>query len=400
MTSERPLRPFGPAPPPGEETGLASYVHIPFCARVCPYCDFAVVAGREDLMERYVDAVLAEIEMEPPASPLSAVFVGGGTPSRLPARAMRRILAALEERFGLAAGAEVSLEANPEDWEPGLAADLAAAGFNRVSFGVQSFDEVVLGSLGRRHTVDQARRVVAAARSAGFRSVNVDLIFGTAGESAESWETTVSEAIELGPDHVSTYALTVERGTELARQVAAGATGPDADDQAEKYRVARVLLVGAGFLHYEVSNFSREGHACRYNLNTWAQGDYLAFGLGAHGHRGGVRRRNVRRLEAYLDLVEAGSRPEAGREEVGGWDAELERVYLGIRTREGVAPGRVGELLAAHGEGRQLMAAGKLEVTPGRIRVLDPLFTDAVARVVLALAPASVTADPASTRQA
>ncbi|MDH3607264.1 MAG: coproporphyrinogen III oxidase, partial [Acidimicrobiia bacterium] len=202
-----------------------------------------------------------------------------------------------------------------------------------------------------------------------------------------SWRSTLETAIGRQPDHVSTYALTVERGTELSRLVHAGGDGPDADDQAEKYDLARELLTGAGFEHYEVSNYTRPGHEVIYNLNTWAQGDYLAFGLGAHGHRTGVRRRNVRRLDAYLDRVEAGSRPEAGAEEVTEWDAELERVFLGVRLRSGVAAGSVGPVLLEDLEAQALIMAGKLEVTEERIVATDPLFTDAVARVVLGLDP-------------
>ena len=364
-----------------------AYVHIPFCGRVCPYCDFAVVAGKDELTERYFATLLAEIDMEPAGGPLDAVFIGGGTPSRVPPDLLGGVIDRLGDRFGLEEGVEVSLEANPEDWTPRIAADLVATGLNRVSFGVQSFDDAVLNDLGRLHRAADVLDVVDAARAAGFASVSLDLIFGSAAESVESWRHTVKAAIALAPDHVSTYALTVERGTELSRKVAAGAPRPDPDDQADKYQLARALLGDAGFEHYEVSNYTRPGHECRYNLNTWAQGDYLAFGLGAHGHREGIRRRNVRRLEAYLAMVEDGVRPEAGSEVIAGWETELERVFLGVRMRSGVAAGEVGPLLAADPEGHALMEAGKLEVTEDRIVVLDPLFTDAVARVVVGLDP-------------
>jgi oxygen-independent coproporphyrinogen-3 oxidase len=366
---------------------IAAYVHVPFCARVCPYCDFAVVAGKDELTERYFDALLAEIDMEPPVGPLGAVFIGGGTPSRVSPRLLEEVIGRLADRFGLAADAEISLEANPEDWTVEEAGGLVVAGVNRVSFGVQSFDDAVLGELGRLHTAETARSAVALSREAGLASVSLDLIFGSAGESVESWRQTVSSAVALAPDHVSTYALTVERGTELSRLVAAGASGPDPDDQADKYELARKLLVDAGFGHYEVSNYARPGHECAYNLNTWSQGDYLAFGLGAHGHRDGVRRRNVRRFEAYLEMVGEGRRPEAGNEVIEGWDAEIERVFLGARMRAGVEAGAVGPALAADREGQDLIAAGKLAVTRNRILVLDPLFTDAVARAVIGLEP-------------
>ena len=351
---------------------------------MCPYCDVAVVAGQDDMTERYLDALVAEIGMEPPAGPIGAVFVGGGTPSRLSADQLGRILTALDQAHGFAPDAEISLEANPEDWTVEYGRALVDAGVTRVSLGVQSFDDGVLEDLGRAHTRRVAEQAVHAARAAGV-SVSIDLIFGSPAESVESWVTTVETAVSLAPDHVSTYALTVERGTALSRSIAAGAPGPDADDQAEKYQLARRLLTAAGYQHYEVSNYARPDHECRYNLNTWAQGDYLAFGLGGHGHRGGTRRRNVRRLEAYLEIVEAGRRPEAGREEITGWDAELERVFLGVRLRSGVAAPEVAGIFEGDFEGAALMAAGKVKIADGMIRVLDPLFTDAVARVVLDL---------------
>ena len=365
---------------------LAAYVHIPFCARVCPYCDFAVVAGRDELAERYVAALEAEILMEPDAGPLDAIFVGGGTPSRLAASQLGAIIDAMRNRFGIATGAEVTLEANPEDVAPSFAAAVADVGFTRVSLGVQSLDDEVLAALGRTHDAAAAEAAVKAARDC-LASVSVDLIFGSPAETVDSWAASVGAAVELEPDHISTYALTVERGTELSRRVAAGEPGPDQDDQADKYGIARSALTEAGYLHYEVSNYARPGHECRYNLNTWSQGDYLAFGLGAHGHRSGVRRRNVRRLDAYLEIVEAGSRPEAGRETVDGWAAELERVFLGLRRRTGVHAPAIAGLLDDDFEWAGLAAAGKVRVEDDRIVVLDPLFADAAARVVLDLPP-------------
>ncbi len=364
----------------------AAYVHVPFCGRVCPYCDFAVVAGRDGLMDRYVDALIFEIGMEQSIPALDAVFLGGGTPSRLPAESLARILQALADRFGVADNVEVSLEANPEDWTEGLAAGLVRAGFNRVSFGAQSFDPGVLRYLGRQHSSADIDNGVAVSRRAGFASVSLDLMFGAPLETPASWSATVDAALKLEPDHVSTYALTVERGTALSRLVSAGAAAPDPDDQADKYELAQKRLVAAGFDHYEVSNYARAGHECRYNLNTWAQGDYLAFGLGAHGHVGGVRRRNVRNLDTYLDRVAGGERPELGREVIHGWDKELERAFLGVRMRQGVEVGRVAVAFLSDAEGKQLVDGGVVAIRGDRLQVIDPLLTDAVARVVLGLA--------------
>jgi oxygen-independent coproporphyrinogen-3 oxidase len=333
-------------------------------------------------VEVYVDAVIAEIGMEPEWGALDAVNLGGGTPSTLEPASLRRILTALDERFGLAAGAEVSIEANPEDVTPALAEALVAIGFTRISLGVQSLDTAVLGVLGRRHDRRQAETAVAAVRGAGFGSVSIDLIFGAAGETQASWRATVAAAVALAPDHLSAYGLTVEPGTALSRQVAAGEPSPDPDVQADDYEHLVAAVAATGLVHYEVSNFAAPGHVCRYNLSTWAQGEYVAFGLGAHGHRDGVRRRNVRRLEAYLDRVAAGSRPEAGAVRQDDWGREQERVLLGIRRRAGVVAGVAGTAVWEAGEGARLATAGVLACDGDRLVVARPLLTDAVSRAV------------------
>jgi oxygen-independent coproporphyrinogen-3 oxidase len=362
-------------------------VHIPFCARICPYCDFAVVAGKDASTDRYLAALAAEIEAEPGWRPLDAVSVGGGTPSRLTAGQLAAVLATLAGRFGLATGAEVGLEANPEDWTDEKAESLVAAGFTRVSFGAQSFDPVVLAALGRAHRPADVDRAVTGARRAGFASVNLDLIFGAPAESAASWRATVERALALEPDHLSTYALTVERGTELGRAVRAGAPAPDPDVQADRWEEARALMAEAGLVGYEVSNAARPGHACRYNLSVWAHGEYLGFGAGAHGYRAGSRRRNVRRLEAYMERVESGVGPVQGAEPVEGWAAEAERLMLGMRLAAGVPLGAGGAALLASEEGARLLEAGVVAVEAGRVRVRRPLLTDAAVRAVLSLPP-------------
>lgn len=367
----------------------AAYVHIPFCARRCRYCDFAVVTPDEQVgpHQRYVDALVAEIGMEPHWQPLDAVFVGGGTPSQLEPEALASVIAALAERFGFAPDHEVTMEANPEDWDSAAADGFLAAGVNRVSFGVQSFDAAVLASLGRLHNAEQAADAVDIAKAAGFESVNIDLIYGTAGESLDSWNETVQRGLATEPEHVSMYSLTVEPGTALSRAVNAGAPAPDEDDLADKYELGSDLMQRAGLTRYEVSNFARPGGAVRYNMTAWAQGEYLAFGLGAHGHRDHVRRRNVRRLSAYLDMVESGDRPQAGAERIDGWNGEVERVFLGIRRAAGVEIGDAGARLLESSEGKKLVDAGILSVDGGRLRVIRPLLTDEVSRAVLSLSP-------------
>lgn len=337
-------------------------------------------------VERYVDALVDEIGMAEDWAPVHAVNLGGGTPSVLATEQLARILEAISERFGLVAGAEVSIEANPEDITSQSAGGLVAAGFNRISLGIQSFDSGVLRSLGRLHDPRQAREATIAAKAAGIETVNIDLIFGTPGESTESWLETVRNALGLETEHLSAYALTVERGTALSRAVAGGDPGPDPDDQADKYEALAELIE---LDPYEVSNWARPGAECRYNLTTWAQGEYDAFGLGAHGHRGGVRTRNFRRLDVYLDQVEGGRRPVQGTEQLDPWEREKERLFLGLRLRNGVRAGAAGAALLDSVAGQRFQAAGILKAEAGRLLVTNPLFTDAVARESLALTPVS-----------
>jgi oxygen-independent coproporphyrinogen-3 oxidase len=365
----------------------AAYVHIPFCSAVCPYCDFAVVAGADHKIGRYMDAVVAEISMSRRWRPLDSVYFGGGTPSHVGPAHLERILDALSSHHGLTAGAEISLEANPEDFSPSRATELLAAGFNRVSFGAQSFDDTVLARLGRRHTGDHIESSFSSARSAGFDNVSLDLIFGTPVESDASWETTLMRAVALEPDHVSCYALTVEPGTPLHREVKAGAMAPDPDTQADRYEMAEQVLGAASLSRYEVSNWSRPGRECRYNLTVWAQGEYEAYGNGAHRFVDGVRSHNVRRLDAYIERIEQGERPVSGAEPVRGWEGEIDRLFVGLRRTVGVGPGPGVDALLETAGGDRLRDAGVIEVSGGRLVVRRPLLTDEVHRQVLDLSP-------------
>jgi putative oxygen-independent coproporphyrinogen III oxidase len=366
---------------------VAAYVHIPFCSAICPYCDFAVVAGADDRIDRYIDAVVAEIELSDPWRVLDAVYFGGGTPSHVRPTLLGRILGVLGARHGVADGAEISLEANPEDFSEERADELLTAGFNRVSFGAQSFDDVVLARLGRRHRAMDIVDSVDNARRAGFTNVSIDLIFGTPEETQESWELSLQGAIDLQPDHVSCYALTVEPGTPLHREVRAGAKAPDPDIQADRYELAERELPRAGLGRYEVSNWSCPGQECSYNLVVWAQGEYAAYGNGAHRFLDGVRSHNVRRLDAYMDRVESGLRPIAGADPIEGWDVEIDRLFVGLRRSAGVSRGPGVESLIRTSGGQMLLREGIIEVTRGRLMVRRPLLTDEVHRQVLDLEP-------------
>ena len=379
-----PDRPDSPVLADAASSLVGAYVHIPFCRRVCPYCDFAVVEG-SDLAQRYVASVVAEIERAKPFDhPLDAIAVGGGTPTSLPVADLARILDALSSRFGMAEHAEVSIEANPEDLTAATAAGLAAAGFDRLSLGVQSLDDEVLHSLGRQHSAAEALDAVAIAQR-HLPRVGVDLIFGTPGETLSSWEASVSGALQTGIGHLSTYALTVERGTPLSRAVASGSPAPDPDFQADAYELACGLSEQSGLVRYETSNHARPGETVAYNLLTWAQGEYAAFGNGAHRHRAGIRSWNVRRVDRYLERVEAGESPIQGSEALDDWGREVERVSLGLRRAAGVVAGVAGACLLASAAGRRLGEAGLIAAAGDRVVVTAPLLGDEVVRTLLAL---------------
>jgi len=368
----------------------SAYVHIPFCARRCPYCDFAVVAADEPgggEVERYVDALVAEVGMEPQPFRVDAVNFGGGTPTRVPPSHLGRILEVIDARLGTTTGAEISIEANPEDWTDDRARELKSIGFNRVSFGVQSLDPFVLHALGRAHSPEDSTRAVVGARSAGFDTVSVDVIYGTPGESEASWCRTVDGVLDLEPNHVSAYALTVEGGTALSRSIQAGAPAPDPDEQADRFEYVDSAAREAGLIRYEVSNWAEVGHACRYNLSTWMMGEYAAFGTGAHDHRFGVRSRNIRRLDAYLARIDAGERARSGSERLDAFESERQRFMIGLRLVCGVEPGSVGGPFLDSVQGRRLAGAGVVGLRDGRVVVLRPLLTDLVARSVLSVSP-------------
>jgi len=268
------------------------------------------------------------------AGPFQTVFFGGGTPSLVPGDALMTLLG----RLPLAMGAEVTVECNPDTVTTGLMDTYRAGGVTRISMGVQSLDPGVLIGLGRTHQPASIGPAVAAVRGAGFASFNLDLIYGVAGESLASWCSTVEAVLELGPPHVSAYALTVEPGTPLA---GAAARHPDPDLQADMYLAATDLLGQAGLEWYEISNFARPGHECRHNLLYWSQGDYLGFGAAAHSHVAGRRWWNLRTPERYIQTLTSGQTPEAAGEDLDSAARRTEELTLALRTREGVDAGHI-----------------------------------------------------------
>ena len=310
------------------------YVHVPFCASRCDYCAFATWTDRDPLMADYAAACTTELRNAARDEALPAatsVFVGGGTPSRLPAELLGQVLDAVVT----APGAEVTVECNPEDATAPRFARWRAAGVNRVSFGVQSMVPHVLESLGRRHGTTQVAHAVALAREAGFASVNVDLIIGAATETDADLAATLDAVLGLEPRpaHVSAYGLTVEPGTPLARDPA---RHPDDDVVARRYGLVDAALSGAGYRWYEVSNWAVPGHECRHNSLYWAQGDYRGIGCAAHSHRGRRRWWNIRTPERYIEAVRAGRPTTAAGEVLSDEQATFEGLALALRTSVGV----------------------------------------------------------------
>lgn len=337
------------------------YVHVPFCTVRCGYCDFNTYtvdelgpAGGAPGASRatYAEAAIAEVRrartvLGDADVPVSTVFFGGGTPTLLTPDDLVSIVQAIDTEFGLAPGAEVTTESNPDSVDAADLARLRAGGFNRISFGMQSAVPHVLEVLDRTHDPLRVPDVVAWARQAGFDQLSLDLIYGTPGESLEDWATSVEAALACAPDHVSAYSLIVEEGTALARRVKRGELPmPDEDDLADKYVLVDERLSARGLGWYEVSNWSKDDASrCRHNLLYWTGGDWWGVGPGAHSHVGGVRWWNVKHPAAYADRIGSGHSPAHAREVLDEDSRRVERVLLELRLREGLPIG----VLDAHG---------------------------------------------------
>ena len=296
---------------PSRPEGL--YVHIPFCATKCPYCDFNTYAGIEAMMEPYLAALSSEIELwgEVLDGPrLETVFFGGGTPSYLPMGSLDMLLDAIRGSFGLADEVEVTAEANPDDLDEGKLASLLEAGVNRLSIGVQSLDDGLLRVLGRRHSAREAIDAFRAARGAGFDNVSIDLMYGLPDQTLEQWGATLDSALELRPSHISMYCLTLEGGTPMERDAAAGRIPtPDGDLAADMYLAAEVKTAGAGLRHYEISNWAIPGRESRHNLLYWRNRPFLGVGPGAHSYLDGHRFHNIRSPREYIRKLTTGEDP-------------------------------------------------------------------------------------------
>ncbi|MDX1511852.1 MAG: radical SAM family heme chaperone HemW [Nitriliruptorales bacterium] len=324
----------------GRAAGLGVYVHVPFCAHRCGYCDFATWDDADELMPRYLAALHASVAAGAARAdrPVTSVFIGGGTPTRLAPEQLADLVARVLDEHDVAAGAEVTVECNPDDATPDLFAALVAAGVTRVSIGAQSFHQPLLTLLERTHGPEGPARAVTLARAAGIGHVSLDLIYGTPGETDEDWRVSLQRAVATGVDHVSAYALTIHDNTPFGRRVRDGTlAGPDPDVQRRRFDLALDELAGHGFEAYELSNWAVHPDArSRHNLLYWRHGDYLAHGVGAHGHLDGQRWWHHRSLARWLESIETGGDGVAGVEVLGEGERALERLMLGLRLANGI----------------------------------------------------------------
>ena len=373
------------------------YVHVPFCARRCSYCDFAIAVRREAPSADYVAAVLADWaawQSEPvwTAEPLATVYFGGGTPSRLPPAAIASLLYQFDADRGIAPGAEVTLEANPDDVTVEAARAWREAGVNRISLGAQSFNPAVLAWMHRTHDAPQVARAVEALREAGLEQFSLDLIYGVPESLGRSWDDDLERALVLDPPHLSCYALTVEDRTPLARWIARGIAEPAPEErQAAEFLQLHAVVTASGREHYEVSNFARPGSRARHNAAYWRRAPFIGLGPSAHSGFARERRWNVREWEAYRRAALGGQPVEAGRERLDPAAVRLEELYLGLRTSRGVAaegvPAPIREVWLREGwatagpaeaaEDSEAGPAARLILTPRGWLLLDSLVAQA-----------------------
>lgn len=367
---------------------LSIYIHVPFCATRCGYCDFNTYTAQElggMSSSTFVASAHEELRIARTVlgqRPVQTVFFGGGTPSLLPAGELVDLLRGIREAFGLTPDAEVTTEANPESVSRSYLDQLREGGFTRISLGFQSAVPHVLATLERTHTPDRGLRAARWARAAGFEHVSLDLIYGTPGETLADWQLSLDAVTATPVDHVSAYSLIVEQGTRLARQVRLGQVPmPDEDDVADKYLLADSFLRARGFRNYETSNWALPGGECRHNLAYWRGADWWGVGPGAHSHVNGVRFWNHKHPAAYAARLSAGRLAVQGREILSAQERRVERVLLELRLAEGLDLGVLTDSERARVP--DLAERGLVRVAGGRLVVLERLLADGIIRELL-----------------
>lgn len=381
----------GSLPNPDISAGFSAYVHIPFCSVRCGYCDFNTYtnpnfgpgAGLTDFPDSLAREIALSRRVLEGNGPIKTVFFGGGTPTMLDSAQLVAVLGDLKATFGLAANAEITTEANPESVTPESLRELAAGGFTRVSFGMQSAVPRVLSILDRQHRPSRVPQVVRWAREAGLE-VSLDLIYGAPGETDVEWRASLEAALTLEPDHISAYALTVEPGTKMGGQVRRGEISlPDPDMQADRYEMAAAMLEPAGYHWYEISNWARPGHECAHNLAYWRGSDWWGYGPGAHSHIGGTRFWNVKHPLAYANRLLDGASPAAARELLSATERAEETIMLGIRLAEGIpVPAATGREVIAGLISDELVDPASAFSGTLRLTLRGRLLADSVTRAL------------------
>lgn len=360
---------------------IGLYIHIPFCIKKCSYCDFVSFPMNPGAAGPYIKALLGEIslyarDLQESEKKISSIFIGGGTPTCLPAADLAAVLKNVESAFCILPGCEITVEANPGTVNPLYLKELKAAGVNRLSLGIQSLNEQILKSLGRIHSAREAVEAVKWSREAGLQNINLDLICGIPGQSSEDWLDTIKRAVELAPEHIAVYGLQLEKNTPLERAVARGEVESCPEEmELFMYRTAVEFLISHGYDHYEISNFARPGMRCAHNLGYWLNLPYLGLGVGAHSFFKNRRFSNERSVEGYLEKVLREEYPVEGAETISKEMEMSETMFLGLRLVEGVNLklfeerfGRRAEDVY-HNEITRLLEAGLVESGGGRLRL-------------------------------
>lgn len=359
------------------------YLHIPFCHRVCPYCSFYKHTPGATPIGAFIDALAVEAKSRLAGANPRTLYLGGGTPSMLSPSHLRKLFAALRETIDFDALEEVTLEANPATFDEAKARVFRELGVTRVSLGIQSLEAHVLETLGREHTPEQAAEAVAILRRAGMPSVNIDLMFSIPGQSRGDWTNTIRRAIELQPDHISAYNLTYEEDTAFFDSLKRGEMDADEDRDAEEFHAAHHLLEAAGFLHYETSNYAQPGHESVHNRGYWQGEDYLGLGPSAVSTTGRVRSKNVSDTARYVEMVHALGHATVESEAIDAEAWRMERIALGLRTREGIAVELLDSTAAAKvetlaAEGLALIEDGRMKLTEQGAALVDPIAGELV----------------------
>lgn len=358
------------------------YIHVPFCARRCAYCDFSIAVRPAVPVDEYLRGLRLELSLRAGETKLTldTLYLGGGTPSRLGAEGIHALIQIVSEFVSLADGAEVTMEVNPEDVSPQTAQSWIAAGVNRFSLGIQTFNPEVLKWMHRVHSVEQSSFAYKALRKAGAKNISIDMIFALPDNLKRDWRADLEKAMALDPEHISLYGLTVETGTPLQRWVDRGTALPVGDDSySQEFMEAHEVLTSNGYDHYEVSNFAKPGLHSRHNSSYWSSAPYAAAGPSAHSFDGRAREWNIKPYAAWLESLDAGKLPSEGHEELTRENRATERIYLGLRTSDGLSLSEVSDAAAVHAwrdAGWATISGDKIRLTAEGWLRLDSLAAD------------------------